>query len=134
MVVPALDAAIVALGPGPPPALYITGHSLAGALAKNQMVQLLLRGVGGRFSRVETMAFAGPATGNEDYVAMVDDLANRLVHMRVRVCVCVCVCICVCVRVRVRVIAPSFLPTLGVGQPRIPRVKATDQATLPPID
>ena len=91
VVVPALDAAIVALGPGPPPALYITGHSLAGALAKNQMVQLLLRGVGGRFSRVETMAFAGPATGNEDYVAMVDDLANRLVHMRVRVCVCVCV-------------------------------------------
>ena len=58
------------------PKLYITGHSLGGALAKNALIQLLLKGYRDKFSAVTAYTFAPPVTGNDDYISMAQELLN----------------------------------------------------------
>ena len=50
------------------PKLYVTGHSLGAALAKNALTQLLLRDAGDKFASVNAYTFAPPVTGNPEYV------------------------------------------------------------------
>ena len=59
------------------PKLYIAGHSLGGALAKNVYAQVLLRGFDEAFSSVSLYASAGPVVGNEDYVKMIQDMTKQ---------------------------------------------------------
>jgi len=59
------------------PKLYITGHSLGGATAKDTYAQVLLRGYGDAFSSVELYASAGPVSGNVEYLEMVEEVSRR---------------------------------------------------------
>jgi hypothetical protein len=59
------------------PTLYVTGHSLGGAIAKNTYAQVLLRGYDEPFSSVKLYASAGPVAGNDDYNSMIEEMTGQ---------------------------------------------------------
>mmetsp|Transcript_15454 Transcript_15454/g.39372 ORF Transcript_15454/g.39372 Transcript_15454/m.39372 type:complete len:719 (-) Transcript_15454:2549-4705(-) len=81
---PALQKALVVLNSGlksdseGKPKLYVTGHSLGGATAKNTFAQVLLRGFHEDFSSPTLYALAPPVVGNDDYVDMIEDIADKV--------------------------------------------------------
>merc|ERR1712176_937410 len=58
------------------PKLYVTGHSLGGAIAKNTYAQILLRGYDEPFSSVRLYASAGPVAGNDAYNDMIEEMTS----------------------------------------------------------